>query len=67
MKVFTVQCRYCANIQQWTFEPDAEFKSMEDVLEYDFEYTCEKCGCSVRVYDGMTPEDLSDLGYEYLE
>lgn len=61
---FKVTCKYCGKTRVWTFEPSPDFQTMDDIIEYDYEYSCESCGCSVRVYEALSAEDLEKLEYE---
>ena len=63
-KEFKVQCRYCGHTQTWTFIPDEEFETMDDIIEHEYEYLCNSCGCGVRVSEALSADKLEELGYD---
>ena len=38
------------------FKPDQDFKTMDDILNYDYEVMCDKCGSPFRVKEGIITE-----------
>lgn len=63
MTTFVLHCKYCANTQNWKFEPEQDFETMDDVLEFDYEVTCYQCGCPIRINESLDETVLRQFGF----
>lgn len=61
-----LNCKYCGKSFDWTFVPDSDFETLDDILEYDYEVLCPQCGCNIRVNESLTEEGRIKLRLEYL-
>lgn len=60
MSKHKIDCKYCGHRFDWTFEPDNDFQTMDDIIKYDYETLCPQCQCPVRVSECKVDDKLPD-------
>ncbi len=61
--MYTLHCKYCSHTQTWHFVPEQDFESMDDVLEFDYEVSCDHCGCPIRINESLDMNVLRQFGF----
>lgn len=52
---YKVACKYCGHIQTVTLSDlnNSDIECLNDAIEYDQEYECASCHCSVRLSEAL--------------
>lgn len=60
MNEFEVTCKYCGYKQEWNFVPEYELETMDDVIKYDYDIICERCGSISKLNEALEEAEFFD-------